>query len=516
MLLPSALPNETLYSRICRFLALSGESASQFLKTVYGDDRYSFHPFLNANLKALESIAIESASTLWQEQTLAPLFSHFLPKYREQIRNLDLHSYELHRACQLSSFKETESLVLKYCPLCAAEDIHDFGVAYWHLDQQIIGVDACFKHNIWLLRKPLPRRVRISSKLLPQASFHAGKKCPLIASEFAQFSSQKLKTLSIPNHLEFNHLNLLKKKGFVTKNQQIRRKKLFKQLNEMAKQVLPENSALLPSKSEDFGYWSKVIKQNSSQPPFKHMLLVFVLEQMTLQKPKKPITSSKNNDGLKEKCILLLIENLSISKISRQTGKSRCFIKSLAQKEGIDYGSKPKLLTKDVRKSIIQMAWKGFHRKAIANKFQLSTGSIEQVISSIDGLVQWRKRGKYESKRRRHKLTLLRYIKAHPEAIRKAIKRECYAAFFWFYLNERFCLENILPKANKTRQALRTDWNKRDLLLFEEVNKILTKTIEAISRTEIDRRVGKHGWLISYKNKLPLTMNLLLLAKLDT
>ena len=493
MLLPSALPNETLYSRICRFLALSGESASQFLKTVYGDDRYSFHPFLNANLNALESIAIESVSTLWQEQTLAPLFSHFLPKYREQIRNLDLHSYELHRACQLSSFKERESLVLKYCPLCAAEDIHEFGVAYWHLDQQIIGVDACFKHNIWLLRKPLPRRVRISSKLLPQASFHAGKKCPLIASEFAQFSSQKLKTLSIPNHLEFNHLNLLKRKGFLTKNQQIRRKKLFKQLNEMAKQVLPENSALLPSKSEDFGYWSKVIKQNSSQPPFKHMVLIFALEKMqkkTHQKPRKPITSSKNNDGLKNKCTRLLIEHLSISQISKQTGKSRCYIKSIAQKEGIDYGSKPKLLTEDVRKSIIQMAWKGFHRKAIANKFKLSTGSIEQVISSVNGLVQWRKRGKYESKRRRHKLILLRYIKAHPDMIRKDIKRDCNAAFFWFYLNENFWLENILPKPNKTRQVQRTDWHKRDLFLLDEVNKILTKTIEPITRTEIGEDFG--------------------------
>lgn len=123
-------------------------------------------------------------------------------------------------------------------------------------------------------------------------------------------------------------------------------------------------------------------------------------------------------------------------------------------------------------------------------------------------MVLWRKRGKYESKRRRHKANLLRYIHADPTAIRQEIKRDCNAAFFWFYQNEKQWLEQTLPNANKTQQVTKVDWVTRDETLTEKVEHLLQQHV-ITTRADLDRQLGNHGWLTRRKDKLPLTMEIL-------
>lgn len=39
----------------------------------------------------------------------------------------------------------------KFCPLCIAADLHEHGVAYWHLSHQLPALSMCMKHNCQLV-----------------------------------------------------------------------------------------------------------------------------------------------------------------------------------------------------------------------------------------------------------------------------------------------------------------------------------------------------------------------------
>ncbi|MFA0350295.1 TniQ family protein, partial [Vibrio sp. 10N.222.55.C6] len=122
MRLPQPLPDESFHSRICRHIKLCGSTTEQYLKEVFGDNRASVHPYLNANLGSICKALSQSASDVWLNQTLAPLFFHFLPEYRKVIGDMNVSPCRLIRASQISAFREKERLHIKYCPNCAEED----------------------------------------------------------------------------------------------------------------------------------------------------------------------------------------------------------------------------------------------------------------------------------------------------------------------------------------------------------------------------------------------------------
>lgn len=158
MRLPKALPDELVFSRLCRHFTLSGMTGYQYLKEIFDSFKISIHPYLNSKLPELALICDETASELWRTQTLLPLFAYYLSKYREKIRDLSSPSVELIRACQIASFREHEVLSLKFCPVCVNEDVRVHGVSFWHRSHQIPGIEACHKHKVWLEHLPLPPR----------------------------------------------------------------------------------------------------------------------------------------------------------------------------------------------------------------------------------------------------------------------------------------------------------------------------------------------------------------------
>ena len=85
MQLPKSLPDESFYSRICRHFILSGLTKEQYLFSIFGNSRASLHPYLNANLSVVCQSLNQSAEEIWLNQTLLPLFYHFLPNSRKVI-----------------------------------------------------------------------------------------------------------------------------------------------------------------------------------------------------------------------------------------------------------------------------------------------------------------------------------------------------------------------------------------------------------------------------------------------
>lgn len=509
MRLPQPLPDESFHSRICRHITLCGITTEQYLKDVFGDNRASVHPYLNANLGLICKELNQSAHEVWLNQTLAPLFFHFLPKYRQAIRDINVSPNSLIRASQISAFREKERLHIKYCPNCAEEEVSKYGVPYWHCLHQITGVDACPRHGVWLSHIELPERSHID---MPSITFIQPLDCFFMAAKFADYCGGYLHQIRNNERKQSheNRIESLNKKGFITNAGQIRRKKICKALFELSEQILPSDSALNPKSELDFSYWSPVLSGAVNQPPFKHLILDFFLEQIADDEKSSHEPKVDNANALVEdRCCDLLRKGCSMAEVSRQVGKSRCYVKGIALKHQIPINLRPKVITEALKQDVIEMARKGFHRQVIARKYQVSTGSIELIISTTEGLVEWRKLCKHQSMSRRYKAQITRYLLTQPQATIQNVKTNCEAAFFWLYLHQKDWLDSYLPAPKKVQHVDRVDWEQRDIELSKQIVQILSSSARKLSRTKLDKLLGGHGWLTSKISKLPRTKELL-------
>ncbi|EML0424458.1 TniQ family protein [Vibrio parahaemolyticus] len=509
MRLPQPLPDESFHSRICRHITLCGITTEQYLKGVFGDNRASVHPYLNANLGSVCKELNQSAHEVWLNQTLAPLFCHFLPRYRSAISDINVSPNSLIRASQFSAFREKERLHIKYCPNCAEEEASKYGVPYWHCLHQITGVDACPRHGVWLSHIELPERSHID---MPSIIPLQQRDCSSMAAKFADYCEGYLNQIrkserKLSNEKRIESLN---KKGFITNAGQIRRKQVCKALFELSEQILPSYSTLKPKSEQDFSYWSATLSGVMNQPPFKQLILDFYLEQIVDDEKFSHVSKVDNADSFVEDCCCdLLRKGNSMAKVSRQVGKSRCYVKGIALKHQIPVNLRPKVLTEMLKQVIVNMARKGFHRQVIARKYQVSTGSIELIISTTEGLVEWRKLCKHQSMSRRYKAQITRYLLTQPQATIQNVKTDCEAAFFWLYNHQKEWLDGCLPAPQKVQHVDRVDWKQRDRELSKQVVQILSGFDRKLSRTELDKLLGGHGWLTSKIGKLPRTKELL-------
>jgi len=512
MQLPGSLPDETLFSRYVRHMTILGMSEQDYLTALLNKPRASIHPYLTIGIRRAAQICEDSETIIFREQTLGRLFSYFLPQHAKSISQALLQSNgsTAIRVCQLVTFKEFEPLSLKYCPVCAKEDLKRYGVAYWHRNHQVSGVEACPEHKVWLIHEKLPERPHIKTLLLPSYSTPV-KHCTELSFQFANFTKQFLHDISESNN-SFNHSELLaelSKRGYILGNKRFKRQELTLDLFKFIKGLERTSTTLLPYSDKDYRYLSYMLSGNVSQHPFKYLLVLFWLNSTLNTDDKPQVKNFERKYDIVDKselCEYLLKQGSSMAAVSRITGKSRCYLKALAMKKNIPIKLKPKVITEEVINAIISMAYKGFHRKAIAKEFHVSTGSIEQIISSEEGLVERRKQYKFESKRRRYKAHILRALRGNPTAIKQEIKNCCYAAFHWLYVHERVWLDTILPAPSKPKPKLKVEWKKRDHELVTKVRTIMSSLQAPISRTTLDKKLGGHGWLIRYQHKLPETI----------
>ena len=511
MLIPPAFPDEILFSRIIRHFTLSGMTTADYLFTTLGNHKVSIHPYLTAGLDKFSKLSQENPTQLLNEQTLAPLFIHFLPSYASTILLglISTNAKDAIRACQLVCVRDKESLSIKYCPACAKADVENVGVSYWHRSHQIPGIESCSSHQVKLIHFPLNGRSRLKLSLLPPFG-DKPIRSSVLSRDFAQYSYELLQRVSKANKpFKFNDTKeLLYKLGYVSDKGYYRRKLILSDLYQFTQEFCYDSQDWLPNSNTDYRYISYLLSENVAQQPLKYLLFGFWLSKQA-EPTKRKDSISKDKDlehQLENKCIKLLHQGESMASVSRLTGKSRCFIKALALRLGIAVNIKPKQITQSMKAKMMFLAKKGFHRKVIAARVGLSVGSVEQQISTSPELVQWRKQCRHESTRRKYKLQIIRFIQRNPSAIRQQIKSSCYAAFYWLYAYENQWLEANLPAVKKLVIKPRVDWHQRDKLLVTKVCSIMHEYQNQLSRTQLDKLLGGHGWLTKKKNKLPMTL----------
>jgi len=68
----------------------------------------------------------------------------------ERVVNGGIPAAEFDRVCAFKS-RRSWSKCLKYCPLCATEDISSYGETYWHRQHQLSEMLYCAKHRVRLI-----------------------------------------------------------------------------------------------------------------------------------------------------------------------------------------------------------------------------------------------------------------------------------------------------------------------------------------------------------------------------
>ncbi|WNC68727.1 TnsD family Tn7-like transposition protein [Thalassotalea nanhaiensis] len=445
MLITEALPGESLYSRYIRHMTLWHMPAKAFLQTLVGNNRASIHPYITVGATNAAEFYSQNYNKIISEQTLAPLFVHFSHKRKNKIYKYLLlnDSGRAIRNCQLPNFRESEKLSLKYCLVCVHNDIKKYGISYWHIAHQVPGINSCYKHQISLLHLSLPCRPHIKMGLLPSliGDAKASTKESFLLARYVYSRLQNIVNIGRPYNIN-TLLEKLRRTGFIRENNRVLRAELTYECFHLSRKLQHSSVGLLPRSDTDFNYFSYLLCNQHPQHPFKYLFLEFWLTFFckTKVKPVLEVTAvdnTKQQTILKNKYLDLLRGGLSLAKISQKTGKSRCYLKLLALKNKISINMKPRLITTEVVKGVLKMAYKGFHRKAIAKHFKISTGSISQIISAESGLVQRRRRAKFESRRRKYKAQVLKWIALEPSDSKKYIRKYLPYAYSWLYRHER-------------------------------------------------------------------------------
>ncbi|WMC10660.1 TnsD family Tn7-like transposition protein [Oceanimonas pelagia] len=464
MRVPKPFPDELVLSRLIRYVTMFGMHIGDFSEKAFGSKRASVHPFLPAGIEQLATLIGENKDDIVNEQTLAPLFCLFMPRYAAQLRRVMLarEGAKAVRYSQLASFGSGETLCLKWCPLCAGNELQQLGVAYWHRSHQIPGITACPFHPVLLHRMPLLRRQRVMAGCLPKYTDRHTSAAPL-ETRVARFAYELLQLITCEScqlSVASGYRLRLAELGFITKRGCVRREGVIKAFIAAAEEYRAAVDTVLPRHAQDYRYVSQLLEPESNRHPFRHLLfsswlyrqpqdmLDYAVPSLSISagnKRDKPRTSS----NVERKCLRLLKENRSMAEVSRITGKSRCYLKRLAQLHDIPITTRPRTLTEECKQRILRFAQAGVHRSAISKRCGIGIGSVEQVISSTPGLVERRKLCHWESMRRRCRVQIIRYRNAHPKAHRKDYKSRCNAAFFWLYLNDRLWLQAVLPEPVK-------------------------------------------------------------------
>lgn len=154
---PDPYPDELLYSVCSRYHKRTRYKSKSQTMTDLFKGAHTLSLWLPSGLDRLISALPlghqYSADRLIDENTLLPFYGSFLSPQR----------LNLLRASMRQGLSDTSTYIhvgitvgsanigyLRLCQYCAEEDKELFGEPYWHRLHQVLGVEVCFKHNIFL------------------------------------------------------------------------------------------------------------------------------------------------------------------------------------------------------------------------------------------------------------------------------------------------------------------------------------------------------------------------------
>ena len=111
-------------------------------------------------------------ATIAENHTMHPYFSvSYSPKYHDSINHVLNGGAPSATHDRIMAFNSRNSWLkhLRYCPLCAIEDISSYGETYWHRKHQLPGYYFCTKHQVRFTNSEIPIKL-VTSGFYPASN----------------------------------------------------------------------------------------------------------------------------------------------------------------------------------------------------------------------------------------------------------------------------------------------------------------------------------------------------------
>lgn len=514
--------DEIIYSVMARYALLSGYTSANVMYKVFGNSRKRIHPYLPGLIEKFSKFYDLNPNDVINNRTIFPLLKYTQPSDISKIKAAMLHQTDdkvlLKTALARSKFRLFYGL--NCCPICIQEDKARMGFSYWHICHQIPGVQICHLHGCILHSAPMGEGNKDRSLFLPPNSAQTSFQPTRIQVSLAQFANDlfKLSKTSAPNY-KTSYQFLLTQRNLQNLNSgRLKMKEIVLLLTDFWRDLplTDHRQAGVPKCLGDFKFLGGLLREKNHYycHPIKHVLFACWLTDGTAKKlfvekyrENLPYKQQHRVDNTCEDQILKLLKGgLSLNKVEELTGRSRCFIKRVAERNRVAHQSNSRAYPKKMRRAVLIKAFFGKHRANIARELKVGCGYVEQAISNEPNMVAWRKHLKIKKNVLAAYRKLAALSQKYPDWPRTKIRKLAQSEYHYLYNHDKSLLEKIMPKALKP-MGYSKDWKAEDIQIYNALKCI--DNINSMSVSEIDRRVNGHGNLLRNRKKLPQSSELL-------
>lgn len=543
--LPRIYPNELLYSFVARYHKHTlNQSPKYTSEELFRHSMQLAVPDLPLNLGTISNnmntFMKAPVDKIINDHTFFNFYTNFISlDKRSFVRNTMTtgdNKCAIHMTTGIMASEVKEKQFFNHCTECIKEDIKEFGETYWHLHHQLPGVFVCLEHNTLIKKSCIPFRPKERNLFYPASEEDLLTPCLEISDKKTfnklQAIAKHCKILAA-KHYSFNleelqekYKLLLKKNGFtLRKGAMVDQKELVKQfqlfygdevLNILQSSVCYEDSAC----------WLKAItrKHRKSFHPIRHILFIlFMGETLETIDKVSGINSNPLGEGLfpclnkaashYRKLTIPEVEITICSKTKRIIGTFRCecgfhYTRNDQDTENIYKISRIKQFGDLWIKTVVDLIQnKKMSYRSVAKQLNVDTKTIIKYAN-------FKKENRYEANSKtdetieKKKSEWLSLIKETPKKSVTELRLMNPALYAFLYRNDKQWLKENSPKKGREKNPVKVDWDKRDLLLKEEIEKAVKNIISyepsvRVTISRIGTEIGKRSLLQKHLHKLP-------------
>lgn len=549
-LFPFPLPDECLYSLLCRYHIHSvNTSSAATLSEVLGVRSAIPDAVFPSHLRVLlDNLPTGSPLTLEQlvnRHTLFPYYRPFMDAHRLESTMSDMRGDDgrgIVIRLGLSAASIAVRSLQRFCPDCVEEDVQAYGEPYWHRAHQLPGVIICPKHALALracdahsLGVPTPRHelslprrryvARHCPSILgsPKAPAHLGPQ--LLA--FARISQALLDAQLplMPPTLRDVYLHALADLRLVTHRGRVRQQQLHDRFSDAFPPMLLQ-CLEVPLGNHQADWLAKITrKPRGLLHPIRHLLMIqFAFGSLTRfvesveapisqQRYSRPRQSRRAVAAPEELHECLAVQKLSARKTADMLGCSVTTVVINAQRAGIPVSRRPKIRREKLEPAILKDASDGLTIAELVVKYNVPRSHLYRVIRAHPSAASARRMRNRDARIKECRNDWLRIVESTPRATQREVRQLCPATFAYLYRNDRQWLHESLP-LRPTRQrssAVRVDWIARDKEYEGRVKKaaslvrVLPGKPVRVTQTKLAKCAEIAPTFEKYHFRLPLT-----------
>lgn len=546
--LPNWLPDESLFSLLSRFHALSGNRlASTTCQVLFGAGQRGCQHDFPSNLDALDHRvdgALGGPAQLAYERTLLRFY-------------LPLQTNEQSAAAVASLCRPTDGILkfrlgiltsrfranhpLKACLDCMRADETRWGTTYWHLAHQFPGVWRCPLHGTLLLESSLKSTgvarfgwaLPHPATLLPEAT-EADSATMSALARLAElvvgWSEHPLRRGFTPALLAAAYRARAQEAFGATALRARRRRALAESFCDAVAplRAIPELRALPSSykaAASQIERW--ILAPRGGTHPLRHLSIIFWLFEDWRQflaayaQPDGDATLVDDRGGAvcrmqdprRVDLFAALARGESVSAVARTLGIATNTAMTWAAQQGLDVRHRPKSLVPAVRTAVIDSLRRGADRASVAQQCGVSVQAVTRVLQTEHGLREVWNASKSELRRheaRKAWCDTMREFEGLPLTL---VRHQASSAYAWLYRNDRSWLAMHRPAAIADLSVKRpgVDWDARDDAMSADVRRVAAElaTAHGSSRVELwqlYQRLPELKARLGALRQLPLTL----------